>query len=93
MTIFVDELKDWPLGFVDPGARRHGTRWCHLWTNNKDLEELHLFAKSIGLKREWFQDHRLLPHYDLVPSKKRLAVGKGAQFKSAMERAREQLGY
>ena len=30
-----------------------------------NLEELHLFAKKIGLKRHWFQDKRL-PHYDLI---------------------------
>lgn len=29
------------------------------------LNELHTFAKSIGLKREWFQDKRI-PHYDLT---------------------------
>lgn len=90
MTVFVDELKDWPLDFVDPAARKHGTRWCHLWTDSRDLEELHLFAEAIGLKRIWFQDHHLVPHYDLVPSKKKLALSKGAQFKSGMERAREQ---
>jgi hypothetical protein len=29
------------------------------------LVELHKFAASIGLKREWFQNHRI-PHYDLT---------------------------
>lgn len=29
-----------------------------------DMEELHAFAESVGLKREWFQDHRI-PHYDV----------------------------
>jgi hypothetical protein len=29
-------------------------------------EELHEFAKRIGLKREWFQDHPEHPHYDLL---------------------------
>ncbi len=28
-------------------------------------DELHAFAVSLGLKREWFQDHRSHPHYDL----------------------------
>lgn len=30
------------------------------------LEELHLFAESIGLKPWWFQDHPEHPHYDLI---------------------------
>jgi hypothetical protein len=29
------------------------------------LEELHIFAKSLGLKRCWFQNHKY-PHYDLT---------------------------
>jgi len=29
-------------------------------------EELHVFAKRIGLKRTWFQDHKRHPHYDLT---------------------------
>ena len=42
------------------------------------LDELHQFAKSIGLKREWFQDHRH-PHYDLKGSKRRAAIDAGAK--------------
>jgi hypothetical protein len=33
------------------------------------LEELHRFARRIGLKREWFQEGRL-PHYDLTSAGK-----------------------
>lgn len=29
------------------------------------VEELHEFAFKVGLKREWFQDHRH-PHYDIT---------------------------
>jgi hypothetical protein len=36
----------------------------HLATNGP-IEELHEFAQSIGLKREWFQDHPRHPHYDV----------------------------
>lgn len=39
----------------------------HLATDG-DLDELHKFAQSIGLKREWFQDHPAHPHYDLFGS-------------------------
>ena len=30
------------------------------------LTELHEFAFSIGLRRNWFQDHPRHPHYDLT---------------------------
>lgn len=36
----------------------------HLVTDG-DIEEFHIFAEKIGLKREWFQDHRH-PHYDCM---------------------------
>lgn len=29
------------------------------------LKELHTFAADCGLKREWFQDHKKHPHYDV----------------------------
>jgi hypothetical protein len=34
--------------------------------SDKGPEELHRFAKSIGLKRAWFQDKEGRPHYDLT---------------------------
>jgi Protein of unknown function (DUF4031) len=43
-----------------------------------DLEELHAFAKRIGLKRSWFQDHARLPYYDLNERRRSLAVHAGA---------------
>ena len=46
-----------------------------------DLRELHRFAKSIGLKRSWFQDHPRHPHYDLTsPNKLERAILHGAKF-------------
>ncbi len=33
-----------------------------------DPEELHAMAAALGLKREWFQEHDRLPHYDLIGS-------------------------
>jgi len=33
-------------------------------------QELHDFAKFVGLKREWFQDHPHHPHYDITTSRK-----------------------
>jgi len=42
-------------------------------------EELHEFAQNIGLKREWFQDHRH-PHYDILSRKvKSQALRNGAR--------------
>jgi len=33
-------------------------------------EELHLFAQSVGLKRQWFQEQSRYPHYDITTSRK-----------------------
>jgi hypothetical protein len=41
-------------------------------------EELHAFAKEIGLRREWFQPHSVLDHYDLTARRRKLAVEHGA---------------
>lgn len=55
-------------------ARSNGKRWCHMATDGP-LEELHAMAERIGLKRAWFQnDYGTHPHYDLVPSKRTLAL-------------------
>jgi len=42
------------------------------------LEELHRFARKIGMKAEWFQDTRI-PHYDLLKGKSKVAIAKGAK--------------
>lgn len=39
--------------------------------SDRSLDELHLFANQIGLKREWFQDKPGQPHYDLTTSRMR----------------------
>jgi len=66
-------------------------RWntvCHLFCDG-DLDELHAFAESIGLKRSWFQArkeeigrHKLKPwqraHYDLTPGMRQKALRAGA---------------
>lgn len=49
------------------------------------LEELHIFATGIGMRREWFQDKRL-PHYDLMSStKRRAALAAGAKMVKSKE--------
>ena len=42
-----------------------------------DLEELHEFAKKLGLRREWYQGKQF-PHYDLVRTKRAQAILLGA---------------
>ena len=59
MTVYVDELRNYPLAMMDPQTRRNGGRWCHLYTDSKDLSELHDIAQRIGMRREWFQDRAL----------------------------------
>jgi len=68
MTIYVDQPK-WKW-------RRRW--WCHLFTDGK-INELHNFAKEIGLEREWFQDKEKFPHYDITENKRKLALKKGAK--------------
>lgn len=52
--------------------------WSHLWDSEMNVDRLDAFARSIGLNRNWRQDHKFLMHYDLVPSKRELAIKKGA---------------
>ena len=42
------------------------------------LDELHAMAATLGLKREWFQDHPRHPHYDICQSKRAQAIKLGA---------------
>ena len=72
-----------PLIYVDPLLPCAPTRrwpWstsCHLF--GEDIEKLHVFAESIGLNRQWFQNRpNRLPHYDLTESKRRRAINAGA---------------
>jgi hypothetical protein len=72
--IYVDDLRVYNL---------KRSKWCHMATDG-DLNELHDFAAAIGLKRHYFQGGRL-PHYDLVDSKRILAVRMGAKEVEATE--------
>lgn len=75
--VYVDPITEHTQSSVKPAARKYGTSWCHLYADT--LEELHAFAKRLYLARSWFQDHPLLPHYDLTPSKREIAVRYGAK--------------
>jgi hypothetical protein len=48
---------------------------CHMFADT--LDELHLMAERIGLKRAWFQGAKV-PHYDICKSKRVLAIKEGA---------------
>lgn len=65
------------------------TNWRYSWvshlTTDGDVEELHAFAKLIGLKREWFQDGKH-PHYDIVGKKRFKALQWGAKQRQLSER-------
>lgn len=82
MTVYVDEFKLWlprqPRPFQDGSS--------HLSADT--LDELHDFARRIGMKRAWFQDHISMPHYDLVWSRRVRALELGAVFVPARQQAR-----
>ena len=88
MAIYVDNIHRYPTAIVNKAAKRNGYEWCHMMTDSDDIEELHRFAKKIGMKREWFQDHESSPHYDLVPTMRKLACQHGAEQVTAFEMAK-----
>ena len=59
------------------GPIRHNSRWSHLMADT--LEELHAFARRLGMRPEWFQDHPRHPHYDLTEGKRHRALQFGAR--------------
>lgn len=79
MTVYVD-----PLLFY---GHKHwqGGEACHMATDQQDLTELHDLAEKIGMARKWFQNHKVVPHYDLSPSMRERAIEAGAVEVSAEE--------
>ena len=71
MSVFVDELSP-----CVPSERWPYQHYCHLFGDTE--AELHRFAARLGLRREWFQAHEWLPHYDLTLGMQEKAVGLGA---------------
>lgn len=67
MAVFVDSLMN--HGWV---LRGKNVESCHLCADS--LEELDEFAVNIGMKTSW----RHKDHYDLVASKRALAIARGA---------------
>lgn len=70
--------------YVDP-LMNHGwilkgkpTQNCHMFIDAEgDIEDLHRFAITLGLKTKWFQT-KSYPHYDLTYSRRELAIQRGA---------------
>lgn len=68
--------------YVDAAVHRwRGRLWCHLFS--PDLDELHAFARRLGLQRAWFQDPTVMakvswPHYDTVDTRRERAIAMGA---------------
>lgn len=88
--IMVDDLVAWPLPRnASAEARRvfGGKKSCHLTIEGDSLEPLHAFAARIGMRREWFQDHKIMPHYDLTAGRRARALALGAVYVSAREQA------
>jgi len=81
--VYVDELQWWPTPI-----RCFQAGSCHLTAD--DIDELHAFARRLGLKRAWFQP-RSSPHYDLTPKRRERALELGAVFVPAREQARKRL--
>lgn len=70
--VYVDPLFKCAWG---PGGRYKMA--CHMFAGTR--RELHKMARTVGLKPEWFQDvEGGLPHYDLTPGMRLLAVRAGA---------------
>ncbi len=81
--VLVDELRVWP------NARRpFHLGSCHLTTDG-EIDELHRFAHALGMRRQWFQDHPLAPHYDLTPGRRERALQLGAVFVPIREQLRQ----
>lgn len=77
----VDEVRVWPTPIrCFKGGSSHMTA--------DTLEELHAMARRLRLKSEWFQEHSIVPHYDLTPDKRARAIALGAAPVSAREQAK-----
>ena len=76
--IIVDEMRT-----CKPTRKWPWRESCHLFGGT--LEELHLFAAELGMKRCWFHDRDKLPHYDLTGCKRLQALRLGAREASIKE--------
>lgn len=68
MTVYVD----------DPIWHWQGRKWCHLIAD--DIDELHRFAREVGLHRISYQGPPRTdkPHYDITGFERARALARGA---------------
>ena len=77
MAVYVDKMfPTKPYQQTCKNARFYWPEACHMWAD--EIDELHVMADSIGLKRSWFQHHPRHPHYDITASKRAMAIARGA---------------
>jgi hypothetical protein len=79
MAILIDSFYNGARGPFHYWGRRCG----HL-VSDTSIEELHQFAESLGLRREWFQE-KSIPHYDLTGKVYDLALERGAKLVSSRD--------
>lgn len=73
---YVDEIIDWGDIARDRGLR--WAKWCHMIADTH--EELMAMAHRLKLKPEWIQKPGTDDeHFDLIPSKRTLAIKYGAK--------------
>ena len=85
MPVYVDELQTYPDSMIKPAARRYGFTWCHMTADS--LPELLAMARKLKLSPAHIQRGGSLKliHFDLVPSKRVLAIRYGAIEQTAQE--------
>ena len=79
MAILIDSFYNGARGPI-----RYWHRRCGHLVSDDSLEELHEFAGSLGIRREWFQ-LKSIPHYDLTGEVYELALERGAALVSSRE--------
>jgi hypothetical protein len=72
VAIYVDDM----LLFATVG--RTTSRWSHLFSYPHDQAELDAFARQLGLRKSWEQRGGDFIHYDVVHTKRDLAIRLGA---------------
>ncbi len=88
MSVYIDEINNYPESSITKRALRYGKRWCHLWADS--LTELKDFAYGIGLNPSWFQNKPNFPHFDLTPYMRNKALLYGAKQQNLYEWLRSQ---
>jgi hypothetical protein len=71
-VIYVDDMN------LQATAGRHASRWSHLFADTED--DLHIFARKLGLRPEWAQYPGTADsHYDVTSGMRQRALRMGAQ--------------